>query len=186
MYCQSFFVISVRGIGDVPTTWPSWSLGCIAFMKAAFGVRLAPDFLADDFRADFFADDFLAVEPRFADDDFFALEPRFADDFFADDFFFAVAIESVSLVGEKRAVVEACAGYARLRLHRDCGEQSTAVMGGRKSESTIFSYENPSFSPDSCFLVPMVGPSERPARGVRKQESGTAPTPHLTAAPARA
>ena len=104
-------MISVRGIGLPPTTSLSCGLGCIAFMNAAFGVRLAPERF---FAADFFAVDFLALEPRFADDcfadDFFAEEPRFAEDFFADDFFFAVAIESLSLVGEKRAVVIACAG----------------------------------------------------------------------------
>jgi hypothetical protein len=69
----------------------------MAFMKAAFGVRLAPDRF---FVAAFFADDFFAVAPRFAvdflADDFLAVVPRFADDFFADDFFFAVAIESLS------------------------------------------------------------------------------------------
>jgi hypothetical protein len=39
MYCQSFFVISVRGSGPEPTTALSASSGCIGFMNAAFGVR---------------------------------------------------------------------------------------------------------------------------------------------------
>src|SRR5690242_9467257 len=42
MYCQSFFVISVRGIGLLPTTAPSAASGCIGFMNAGFGARLAP------------------------------------------------------------------------------------------------------------------------------------------------
>src|SRR5690348_11886572 len=56
MYCQSFFVISVRGIGLVPTTAPSAASGCIGFMNAAFGVRFAPPFFAVvRFALDFFA-----------------------------------------------------------------------------------------------------------------------------------
>src|SRR5689334_2641319 len=46
MYCHSFFVISVRGIGLVPTTAPSAASGCIGFMNAGFGARLAPERLA--------------------------------------------------------------------------------------------------------------------------------------------
>src|ERR687887_2623940 len=42
MYCQSFFVISVRGIGLLPTTAPSAESGCIGFMNAGFGARFAP------------------------------------------------------------------------------------------------------------------------------------------------
>ena len=49
MYCQSFFVTSVRGIGELPTTEASSLLGCIGFMNAAFGVR----FLPEDFRLAF-------------------------------------------------------------------------------------------------------------------------------------
>src|SRR5262249_45376679 len=37
MYCQSFFVIWVRGIGFMPTTAPSAASGFIGFMNAAFG-----------------------------------------------------------------------------------------------------------------------------------------------------
>src|ERR1051325_349124 len=44
MYAQSFFVTSVRGMPLLPTTAPSAALGCIGFMKAAFGLRLAPPF----------------------------------------------------------------------------------------------------------------------------------------------
>src|SRR6476646_9103293 len=46
MYCQSFFVISVRGIGLLPTTAPSAASGCIGFMNAGFGARFAPERLA--------------------------------------------------------------------------------------------------------------------------------------------
>ena len=46
MYCQSFLVTSVRGIGELPTTEARSLLGCIGFMNAAFGVR----FLPEDFR----------------------------------------------------------------------------------------------------------------------------------------
>src|SRR6476661_665772 len=61
MYAQSFLVISVRGIGELPTTAASCASGCIGFMNAAFGVRLAPDFFAVFFLAeDFFAEDFFA------------------------------------------------------------------------------------------------------------------------------
>src|SRR5690242_14184570 len=41
MYCQSFFVTSVRGIGFVPTTDPSCADGVIGFMNAGFGARFA-------------------------------------------------------------------------------------------------------------------------------------------------
>src|SRR5438105_3631153 len=61
MYCQSFLVTSVRGIGALPTTALNCALGVMAFMNAAFGVRLAPPFLA--FLVDFAA--FLAP-PFFA------------------------------------------------------------------------------------------------------------------------
>src|SRR2546423_8762086 len=47
MYCQSFFVTSVRGIGELPTTEARSPLGCIGFMNAAFGVRFLPE---DDLR----------------------------------------------------------------------------------------------------------------------------------------
>src|SRR6185312_8689782 len=72
MYTHSFLVISVRGIGLLPTTAASSGEGVIAFMKAAFGLRAAAFFLAGAFLAGaflaaaflagaFFADDFLAV-----------------------------------------------------------------------------------------------------------------------------
>src|SRR3954464_515055 len=38
-YCHSFFTTSVRGSGFSPTILASAGLGCIAFMKAAFGLR---------------------------------------------------------------------------------------------------------------------------------------------------
>ena len=97
MYIQSFFVTSVRGIGLVPTTAPSCSLGCIGFMNAAFGVRFAPDFLVADLR-DFFAD-FEALFmplPRLADFFdalFFVARPA---DFF--DALFLVAIDCLSRI----------------------------------------------------------------------------------------
>src|SRR5437868_9342139 len=52
-YCQSFFTTSVRGSGFSPTIFASAALGCMAFMKAAFGLRAV-------FLAGFFAD-FLAA-----------------------------------------------------------------------------------------------------------------------------
>src|SRR4051812_7054091 len=76
MYAQSFLVTSVRGSGAVPTTIPSWALGVIAFMNAAFGVRFAA------FLAVFFAPDFAA----FLAPPFFAA-PFFAEDFLAPPFF---------------------------------------------------------------------------------------------------
>src|ERR1051325_1448794 len=44
MYAQSFFVTCVRGMAPLPTTALSAALGCIGFMNAAFGLRLAPPF----------------------------------------------------------------------------------------------------------------------------------------------
>jgi hypothetical protein len=67
IYCQSFYVISVRGSGPDPTTAESASSGCIGFMNAAFGVRFffGADFLVAFFAAflfvAFFAPDFLAL-----------------------------------------------------------------------------------------------------------------------------
>src|SRR4051812_24381098 len=72
MYAQSFLVTSVRGIGVGPTPGASCELGVMAFMNAAFGVRLAPDRLAVFFLA-----------PDFAD---FLAPPFFAEPFFAEDF----------------------------------------------------------------------------------------------------
>jgi len=73
MYCQSFLVTSVRGIGELPTTEERSLLGCIGFMNAAFGVRFLPeDFRRLLFRPAFFVaflDDFLAED--FRDEDFF-------------------------------------------------------------------------------------------------------------------
>src|ERR1700704_4783552 len=70
MYCQSFFVTSVRGIGELPTTLARSLLGCIGFMNAALGVRFLPEDLR---RLLFFfvafLDDFLAED--FRDEDFF-------------------------------------------------------------------------------------------------------------------
>src|SRR4051812_42968473 len=48
-YCQSFFTTSVRGSGFSPTIFASAALGCMAFMKAAFGLRAV--FLAGFFAA---------------------------------------------------------------------------------------------------------------------------------------
>src|SRR5436190_21988959 len=72
MYCQSFFVISVRGIGLLPTTAPSAASGCIGFMNAGFGARFAPERLVVRLVLRAVARFF--VPPRFAP--FFA--PRFA------------------------------------------------------------------------------------------------------------
>jgi hypothetical protein len=73
MYCQSFLVTSVRGIGELPTTLARSLLGRIGFMNAAFGVRFLPeDFRRLLFRPPFFAAflvDFLAED--FRDEDFF-------------------------------------------------------------------------------------------------------------------
>src|ERR1700738_1299390 len=73
MYCQSFLVTSVRGIGELPTTLARSLLGRIGFMNAALGVRFLPeDFRRLLFRPPFFAaflDDFLAED--FRDEDFF-------------------------------------------------------------------------------------------------------------------
>src|SRR5258705_449408 len=44
MYPHSLLVTSVRGIGLLPITDASVELTVIGFMKAAFGLRLAPDF----------------------------------------------------------------------------------------------------------------------------------------------
>src|SRR5215204_5841625 len=56
MYCQSFLVTSVRGIGEAPTTGASCADGVIGFMNAGFGARLV--FFAGAFFAAAF---FLAV-----------------------------------------------------------------------------------------------------------------------------
>ena len=37
MYCHSFLVTSVRGIGLLPTTRASLASGCTGFMNAALG-----------------------------------------------------------------------------------------------------------------------------------------------------
>ena len=99
------FVTSGREIGREPTTAARSADGCIGFMSAEFGARLAPalrelealrtvDFRAVDFRAvDFFAVDLRAVDLRAVDlravdfraVDFFAVDLR-AVDFFAVDF----------------------------------------------------------------------------------------------------
>src|SRR5438270_12242723 len=79
MYAHSYCATSLRGSVAEPTTVLSCGLGFIGFMNAAFGVRLAPDRLADfrlppdfaaflappRFAAPFLAEDFLAA-PRFA------------------------------------------------------------------------------------------------------------------------
>src|SRR5690349_9172538 len=52
-YAQSFFTTSVRGSGLSPTIFASAGLGCMAFMKAAFGLRAL--FLAVFFAAAFLA-----------------------------------------------------------------------------------------------------------------------------------
>src|SRR5687767_619748 len=56
MYCHSFLVTSVRGIGLLPTTAESMPSGCTGLMNAAFGLRFAPPrFFPAFFREDFFA-----------------------------------------------------------------------------------------------------------------------------------
>src|SRR5665213_2084605 len=67
IYTHSFLVISVRGIGLLPTTAASSGEGVIAFMNAAFGLRaaafLAGAFLAAAFfGAAFFAGAFFLAE----------------------------------------------------------------------------------------------------------------------------
>src|SRR5215470_17336887 len=54
MYCQSFLVISVRGIGLPPMTAARAASGCLGAMNAAFGVRFFA-FLAGAFFARFTA-----------------------------------------------------------------------------------------------------------------------------------
>jgi hypothetical protein len=49
----------VRGIALLPITLPSEALGCIGFMKAAFGLRFAPLFFFAAGFLDFF---FAAIE----------------------------------------------------------------------------------------------------------------------------
>src|SRR5215831_3431052 len=69
MYCQSFFVISVRGIALPPTTAASAASGCFGAMNAAFGVLffafLAPPFFAPPFFAAFLALFLAAFFPPF-------------------------------------------------------------------------------------------------------------------------
>src|ERR1700674_1416082 len=83
MYCQSFLVTSVRGIGELPTTEARSLLGCIGFMNAAFGVR----FLPEDFRRLIFRPPFLAA---FLDD--FLVEVFREEVFFPPLLFFFLAI----------------------------------------------------------------------------------------------
>ena len=96
MYCQSFLVTSVRGIAPEPTTLARSLLGCIGFMKAAFGVRFLPD--DDDLRRLLF----LAPEraelflPPDLDDDL--RDEDFRDEDFLPPLFFLVAILSPGLV----------------------------------------------------------------------------------------
>src|SRR4051794_11487335 len=78
MYCQSFLVTSVRGIGEAPTTGASCADGVIGFMNAGFGARLV-FFAGAFFAAAFFAGAFFAAA-------FFAP--------FLAAFFLAVAIDS--------------------------------------------------------------------------------------------
>ncbi|MGH7603058.1 MAG: hypothetical protein ACRENK_03565 [Gemmatimonadaceae bacterium] len=81
----------MRGIGELPTTAESSPLGCIGFMKAAFGVRFLPE---DDFRRLLFRPPFLAA---FFLDDFLAEDFR-DEDFFLPLLFFFAAILSPGLV----------------------------------------------------------------------------------------
>ena len=55
---------SVRGIGLLPITAASVELGVIGFMKAAFGLRFAPDFLAFVLLVAAFFIGFLAADLR--------------------------------------------------------------------------------------------------------------------------
>src|SRR5438477_2331177 len=66
MYCQSFFVISVRGIGVATTIGASSGSGCLGAMNAAFGTRFAPVFLAFFFAAGLFAARAFLAPPFFA------------------------------------------------------------------------------------------------------------------------
>src|SRR5687768_17052210 len=109
MYSQSFFVTSVRGIGRLPTTAASCSLGCMAFMNAAFGFRppdfaAAPPFLAAD------APPFFAAVPRFA-------APLFADAVFLDAAFLAVAICTLLMSESERVLLRASGPSTRHKLY---------------------------------------------------------------------
>jgi hypothetical protein len=131
MYAHSFLVTSVRGIGVEPTTVASCALGVIAFMNAAFGVRLAPDFLAFFLAPDFA--DFLAP-PLFA-------APFFAEDFFAAPFFapfFAVFFAAMLVSWECEQVLT-----QRETLYD--GAQDTMPSGGRNREDSVFPYGEADF-----------------------------------------
>jgi len=101
-------------------------------MNAAFGVRLAPDFLAVFFLAPDFAA-FLAP-PFFA-------APFFAEDFFAEDFFaafFAVFFAAMLVSWE-------CEQVLALGETLYDGAQDTIPHGARNREIRGFPYENPNF-----------------------------------------
>jgi hypothetical protein len=82
----------VRGSGVLPITAASDALGVIGFMKAAFGLRLAPDaFFGAAFFAGFFAAAFFAgfLAAAFFGAAFFT---AFFTGFFAAVFFFAAIV----------------------------------------------------------------------------------------------
>jgi hypothetical protein len=94
MYCQSFLVTSVRGIGELPTTFARSPLGCIGFMNAAFGVRFLPE---DDFRRVLRPAFFALFLPLDLDD--LRAEDFRDEDFFFPLFFFAAILSPGLMIG---------------------------------------------------------------------------------------
>src|ERR687884_662219 len=93
MYAQSFFVISVRGIGLEPTTAASCGLGVMGRMNAGFGARFAPVFRLLDLREPPRAE---AREPALPRDALRAPPLRLDEPRLAPDLFFVVAIDDLS------------------------------------------------------------------------------------------
>src|ERR1043165_7051271 len=118
MYCQSFFVISVRGIGFAPTTAPNGPSGCFGALNAAFGVRFGLLFFAA-----FFAG-------RFAPALFFFAPPFFAPPFFAAFFppFFAAILSPGRWNGWGFHSEERCFPSENARASR---AKSIVIGGGR-------------------------------------------------------
>src|SRR5688572_5450648 len=99
-------------MGLLPMTALREASGVIGFMKAALGLRFAPDFFFAVFLAGFLAGAFLAGFLDFLVEDFFA---AFAG-FFA--FFFAVAIVESPMKSRDRCFKCCChATHALQRMH---------------------------------------------------------------------
>jgi hypothetical protein len=105
--------------------------GVIAFMNAAFGLRLAADFLAGFFAGAFFGAAFLAAD--FFAAGFFAAD-FFAAGFFADFFaaFFAVAMVLLPVIGASGRC-RSFWGGPPVTGNRSIGGDYTAFPEGRKA-----------------------------------------------------